>query len=371
MRLAVYNVENLFDRAKIMNLGKWADGRQVLTQFAALNGLLGNPVYSESDKEKMVELLVALGLKKSDDGGKYVLLRRNHGGLLKRAKNGNIAIVASGRSDWLGSLELKDEPVDAVAIRNTAQVLKEVNADVQGVIEAESRPALAAFNDEVLKAVGGKPFRHVMLIDGNDRRGIDVGLMGRDGYPIGTMRSHVDDCQANGEAIFSRDCPEYEIATPKGNRLIVAIDHLKSKGYGGQAASNAKRKSQAVRTAEIYQRLVEDGEKYVAVVGDFNDTPDSAPLQPLLADTALTDVFKHKRFDDGGHPGTHGSCGASGKIDYILLSPALYAKVQGGGVFRKGMWAGVRPKKWETLPALTRPEEAASDHAAVWVDIDI
>ena len=30
-----------------------------------------------------------------------------------------------------------------------------------------------------------------MVIDGNDERGIDVGLVTR--FPVGTMRSHVDD----------------------------------------------------------------------------------------------------------------------------------------------------------------------------------
>jgi hypothetical protein len=32
------------------------------------------------------------------------------------------------------------------------------------------------------------------------------------------------------------------------------------------------------------------GENLVAVLGDFNDTPDSPPLQPLLANTDLRDV---------------------------------------------------------------------------------
>jgi hypothetical protein len=44
-------------------------------------------------------------------------------------------------------------------------------------------------------------------IEGNDDRGIDVGLMS--GFPVGTMRSHVDDLR-NNSRIFSRDCPEYE-----------------------------------------------------------------------------------------------------------------------------------------------------------------
>ena len=41
MRLAAYNVENLFDRAKAMNLATWSQGRPVLEAFARLNALLG------------------------------------------------------------------------------------------------------------------------------------------------------------------------------------------------------------------------------------------------------------------------------------------------------------------------------------------
>lgn len=369
MRLAVYNVENLFDRAKAMNLESWAEGRPVLERFAALNALLGQVSYSDADRAKIAELVIELGLEKSDTGP-FVLLRRNRGGLLKRPKTGGVEVVAAGRADWVGSLELRDEPINEHAMRNTARVMVDLEADVLGVVEAESRPVLSAFNREILPALGATPFRHVMVIDGNDERGIDVGLMARKGYPIGNMRSHVDDCTVEGETIFSRDCPEFEVTTEAGNRLIVMVNHLKSKGYGGKAASDAKRAAQAARIAEIYRGLIGQGLEHIAVVGDFNDTPDSEPLKPLLENTTLKDIFGHPAFDDGGHPGTHGACSASNKIDYILLSPALFAKVRSGGVFRKGMWPGVRPRKWESYAELTRPEDAGSDHAALWVDLD-
>jgi endonuclease/exonuclease/phosphatase family metal-dependent hydrolase len=370
MRLAVYNVENLFDRAKAMNLESWAEGRPVLERFATLNALLGQVSYSDADKAKIAELVIELGMEKSDTGP-FVLLRRNRGGLLKRPKTGGVEVVAAGRADWVGSLELRDEPINEHAMRNTARVMVDLEADVLGVVEAESRPVLSAFNREILPAIGATPFRHVMVIDGNDERGIDVGLMTRKGYPIGNMRSHVDDCTSEGETIFSRDCPEFEVTTEAGNRLIVLVNHLKSKGYGGKAASDAKREAQAARIAEIYQGLTDQGVEHIAVVGDFNDTPDSKPLKPLLDNTTLKDIFEHPAFDTGGHPGTYGPCNASNKIDYILLSPALFAKVQSGGVFRKGMWPGVRPKKWESYTELTRPEDAGSDHAALWVDLDL
>ena len=46
MRIATYNVENLFDRARVMNLQTWSDGREVRNDFAALNRLLGKVTYT-------------------------------------------------------------------------------------------------------------------------------------------------------------------------------------------------------------------------------------------------------------------------------------------------------------------------------------
>jgi endonuclease/exonuclease/phosphatase family metal-dependent hydrolase len=369
MRLAVYNVENLFDRAKAMNLGDWESGRAVLEQFAELNKLLGQVEYSDEDRQRMVELMFELGLEGSDTGP-FVLLRRNRGKLLKRPRSGGIEIIADGRADWAGSLELRYEPINEVSMRNTARVLIDLDADVLGVIEAESRPVLSAFNREVLPALDGTPYRHVMLIDGNDERGIDVGIMTGPNYPVGLMRSHADEWQSNGEPLFSRDCPEFEIATPSG-KLVVLVNHLKSKGYGSPAVSSRKRKAQATRIAEIYRELVAAGTEYVAVIGDLNDTPDSDPLRPLLAETDLRDVFEFEDFDTGGYPGTYGGSTASNKIDYMLFSPALFDRITAGGVFRRGMWPGVRPRKWDAYPEITREVEAASDHAALWADLDL
>lgn len=370
MRLAVYNVENLFDRARAMNLETWDEGRPVLEKFAELSALLGDPAYPPAAKQRMLALMKELGLERSDTG-KFVILRRNRGGLVRRPRAGGIEIVADGRADWIGSLELRDEPVNEHAMRNTARVIRDLGADVLGVVEAENRPALAAFNSEIIPLVDGAPFRHVMLIDGNDERGIDVGLMTGPSYPIGLMRSHVDDRLANGGTVFSRDCPEFHLATPAGNRVVVMINHLKSKGYGGAAASDARRKAQAERVKAIYQALIAAGQHHVAVMGDLNDTPDSDPLHPLIADTDLTDAFRHPAFDDGGWPGTYGLCNASNKIDYILLSPPLRDRMRAGGVHREGMWPGSRPKRWEVYPEVRRPRDAASDHAAIWVDLDV
>jgi hypothetical protein len=105
------------------------------------------------------------------------------------------------------------------------------------------------------------------------------------------------------------------------------------------------------------------------VLGDLNDTPDSDPLAPLLQHTDLRDISTHAEFDDGGRPGTFGNGTASGKIDYVLLSPELYARATGGGVFRKGVWGGKNGTLWPRYDSMTAPVHAASDHAAIYADL--
>lgn len=52
------------------------------------------------------------------------------------------------------------------------------------------------------------------------------------------------------------------------------------------------------------------------------------------------------------------------------MSDPLFAKVVGGGVFRKGVWRGNRTKDpWDIYPTLTSKEEEASDHAAIYADL--
>jgi endonuclease/exonuclease/phosphatase family metal-dependent hydrolase len=368
MRLASYNVENLFLRARALNGKTWEDGKDILKAHADINRILGKDTYTAADKAKIIELLKALGIAKADES-KFAMLRQNRGHLVKRPKNKPPEIVANGREDWIGWVELVREEVNEEATRNTARVIGDLQADVLGVVEAESRPALVRFSKNVLPAVSADPYEHIMLIDGNDERGIDVGIMTRQGYEIVSICSHVDDRDAGG-FVFSRDCAHYEIRTPKDNTLIVLVNHFKSKGFGAQSDSNAKRKRQAERVKDIYNHLRQK-HPHIAVIGDLNDTPASDPLSPLVTQTDLKEIASLQGFDDQGRPGTYKNGTASNKIDYLLLSPALLAKTSAGGINRLGVWGGTNGTLFPHFPEITREVEAASDHAAIWADIDI
>ena len=372
VRIASFNVENLFDRARLLAADDWATHRTLLDTYAKLTRTLQHAAYSATDKANIVKWLVALGLEKADSGT-YVILRQNRGRLITRPKTGGMIVVADGRPDWVGWLELKTQAVTELAVRHTAQVVHDVAADVLGVVEAESRIALQRFNVDLLRPISDRIYGHIMLIDGNDDRGIDVGVMTRGDHEIQRIVSHVDDADLAGP-IFGRDCPEYTVALPSGGTLLVMVNHFKSKGYGSARDSNRRRQRQAERVAEIYRARRAEGIANIVVLGDLNDTPDSAPLAPLLvgsaaAPTDLKDIATHPSFDDGGWPGTYTTGRAGNKIDYILCSPAVFAAVTASGVFRKGVWTS--SGRWEMYPTLTREQDAASDHAAIWADVDL
>lgn len=109
---------------------------------------------------------------------------------------------------------------------------------------------------------------------------------------------------------------------PSGKTLLLLINHLKSKGYGGQQDSDARRRRQSQRVREIYDSRRAAGMEFVAVIGDFNDTPNSPPLDPLLHNGSdLRDVINSQNFQLDNWQDTYGDT-QKDKIDYILLSPS-------------------------------------------------
>jgi endonuclease/exonuclease/phosphatase family metal-dependent hydrolase len=343
-------------------LQRWKDSKPILEDYQRFNEIISQALYSDADKQELAALLVKYHLHlRQEAKARFFTLNEVRGKLFSGTKPPNI--VAIGRSGWDGWLELKEDEIGSAAIENTARVVREVAPHVLAVVEAENRLALQLFDDQVLTR-HQTSFPHNMLIDGNDARGIDVGVYSK--FPIVSMRSNID-AGLPGGRIFSRDCAEYEIDMPGRAPLWLLINHFKSKGYGSPAESNARRKVQVTKAAEIYATRHKK-HKWVAVLGDFNDTPESDALSPLLKDTDLKDVMAHPSYTGkpGSRPGTFGTGSASNKIDYILLSPALWANVKDVDVERRGVWA---PKSFPHFDTVTGPTDTASDHAALWVDL--
>lgn len=376
IRIASYNMENLFRRPKVFE----HDDRAALAAYTNLTHLLEQDSYAGSEQE-ILDNLGVLKLKNVDEA-RFAVLRKIRGRLRSKGK-----LIAKGRADWVGWVELTREPLRGKNTENTAAVIADVNPDVLAVIEAEDRMALERFNEYVLHKVtkdeqkraekegneAREPwkFEHAMLIDGNDERGIDVGVLTKPGFDIQGARSHIDDRKdpkdPDSSRIFSRDCTEYEISLPSGESVLLMVNHFKSKIGGG----GDRRAEQSERVAAIYKERRREKIKHIVVAGDLNDTPESDSLSALIKGTDLRDAGSHPKFDWGGpKKGTHGF--TKHQLDYLLLSPELFKAFRAGQVNRRGIWKKSHLGKPDLmLPTLTQEIHAASDHAAIWVDVDL
>jgi len=381
VRIASFNVENLFARPKAFNTADWSVGRPALNAYREVNALFSNTTYSAADKQQIRDLLVVLDIYSVNSNGairrkrtqspRWAWLRKNRGKFDRQPNDPtqNVEIIANGRADWIGWVELAKEPTDETGTRMIARVIQDVGADIIGIVEAEDRPSLARFNNELL----GGLYQHVMLVDGNDERGIDVGIMTGNNFEIESIRSNVDTEDATG-TVFSRDCPQYEVHTPSGTVVHVLVNHFKSQSGGG----GPKRQRQAAEVRRIVDGLVAQGQ-HVVVLGDRNEGPATAGSQAdnlrALFDnnSPLVDCYALPTFQVGNRPGTFDSCGLRNRLDYILISHSLLPNFTGGGVFRNGLWGSrvTRPTAWITYPDITKSSEQASDHAAVFVDLNI
>jgi len=381
IRFASFNVENLFSRPKAL-ARTVAEGESILAAFREFNTLIKRSTYTAANRARMVDLLLQLGVYRREGTVIRRSLERDHYWAWLRGSRGTfdvehpdcgIEIVASGRADWMGWLDLAVESVDELATRMTARVISAVGADILGVLEADDRPSLARVNEDLLDGQYG----HVRLMDGNDSRRIDIGIMTTPRIEVSTMRSAVDVPDPTDTApLFSRDCAQYLCHLSSGARVWVLLNHFKSQSGGG-----LKRKRQAECVRKIVDDLHDAGERNIVVMGDFNEGPPqvgeiATNLTSLLdANGPLVDVYRIPGFTAGPQPGTFQDCSIRNRFDYILLSRNLASRVEKGGIERRGLWgdpANVNaPTTWPIFAEITAAKHAASDHAAIYVDVDI
>ncbi|HNO78485.1 MAG TPA: endonuclease/exonuclease/phosphatase family protein [Phycisphaerae bacterium] len=204
-------------------------------------------------------------------------------------------------------------------IENLAKIIRQADADVVAFQEVENRGVLENF---VATHLSGMGYCDVVLIEGNNPRGIDVGLISR--LPVGEVTSHrhVDFRSADGKDMrFKRDLLQVSIEPEGYSPFDVFVVHLKSK-HGGADESRPIRLGETLAIRKKLDRiLTNDPQALFVICGDFNDTFDSEPLQRLVGsgDTKLTAFFddlpEDKRI-------TYNRSYLS-MIDFVLGSPGM------------------------------------------------
>jgi len=366
MRVATFNAENLFSRPAAMKYVNWADGQPILDDFQRLNWLLKQDEYTADRKREIGALIDKYRL--TDRAAKHdqLVLREIRGKLWTQHNDGTRTWKAKGSGDFLGWADLAREPIDDRAIQNVARVIAEVAADIQVLVEIEDRIVLQTFHDQILKLeldrLGKSPYQHVLLMDGNDPRGIDVALLSR--IPVLSMKSNVHLRGASGGPLFPRDCAVFSFEAANGQELVIFANHFSSQG----SDRDGKRRREQ---AEAVRQLAEDALKHTArviVAGDLNESPQRGNLSALLTHPELKDAMAMDAYPERTtFPGTYKTGAKSNKLDYLLLSKSLQRQVQAVGVERRGY----KCTKWTPFDTVVDERSEASDHHCVWVDIDL
>ena len=370
MKIATFNIQNLFHRDR--NFLEKPYSKCVYHWVSELDNLIRKKNYDPSDSNRMRELSFLLGFDKSYQVP-YAVMRKRAGFLFLKGMDYSRELQSSELTDWNGWIALQTVPINPVSIRNKARVIAEVNPDILLLQEIEDRASLSEFNTEILPEFDCKPFEQSFVIQGNQHGGHETGIMTKNGYKIISVKSHQYDSDDSGDLLFQNDFLEYEIQTPSKYRFWLLAVHLQSLGKDKEL-SDKQRKKQAKRVAEIYIQLLLEGKEHIAIMGTLNAASYCHSLSPLLQQTDLKDITKHKTFNvdfDKGKDADYFRLGAYRlgvnikQKDYLLLSPKLFKNVQDAGLNRKGIYPKKKPI-WSIYTNISKKEHEASEHPIVW-----
>ena len=239
---------------------------------------------------------------------------------------------------WKKSFQLYDKgpwrELTAAAIRRAEpnDISNYSMPDILCLQEVESMDALRLFNEKNLD----NHYKYQILIDSNDPRRIDVGLLSNSEIKSIITHMYEKSESDNKSLLFSRDCLEITFKITNTKDLTVYINHLKSKFVNPNlkpqkreeqvAEANKLRLQQSRKVIQLVSNRFKNDkfetENFV-VLGDFNDSPDSPCLKPLLHETSrmhnvVLRLDPHDRWTYW-----YDRKNIASQIDYILLSPSL------------------------------------------------
>ncbi|MFN8608853.1 MAG: hypothetical protein U0931_15070 [Vulcanimicrobiota bacterium] len=156
------------------------------------------------------------------------------------------------------------------------KVVQRSGAEVLTGQEIENKQVLQDWTDERLN--GQLP--NVALEPGNDRRGIQVGMLSK--YPMLKIVSHKDE-ELEGGRRFSRDLLRVDLEV-QGETISVYTTHSHSRRRDQLAdEADAQRLAEANAIKRIVTReMAEYPNRLYIITGDFNDTTEDPALQALL-----------------------------------------------------------------------------------------
>lgn len=268
-----------------------------------------------------------------------------------------------------------DDTKPAEEKRALADAIRAIDADVIGLQEIESLTALKEFVNELLSDMG---YDHIVSIDVGQERGIENAVISRfplsnsrvwPNYPLGGTHPEKYGDKPNwhaGEPITFRRSPlMVDVSVPPSKTggespyvFTLFVVHHKSGRF-----NDYWREAEASMVAELITDFQEmDRSRNIAVLGDFNATPDEQSVAIYRDEAGMRHVLGHEN-RNGSETLTHASNRA---IDFILLNRAMTHEMVSGSAFVYATPLRPRDMDWRSTPT---PSGYASDHMPVVVDL--
>jgi len=229
-------------------------------------------------------------------------------------------------------------------------VISALDPDIAVLAEVENTPVLEDLDATEL----GGAYSGVALVDGNDPRGIDVGVLSK--VALGDVVSHKDEtftlAGTGGPPYqYSRDCLEVHLVF-NGRPIVLLAVHFKAKTPPDDPD---KRLAEAQHTRAIADALaVKDPGTAIVILGDYNDVPGSPAYLAIAGAQADTYVDAA----DSAPEADRWTFDFNGKlelVDHQMQNPLLYERLDAMSV--------VIPHGGDV--------DAASDHAPMMATYEV
>jgi predicted extracellular nuclease len=383
-RLATFNVENLYSRPNFWDPQKFHQQQ------------VGNVFFEDKAEATLARRLSEATLSDEKCQLTALALLATNADIIALQEVDSEDALRSFRENYLKRLEGP----------HVAQAMREV-------IFAEPRPAPERVRQAREAAINAVNYRYLKVFDGNDRRGIDIGVLSRMGWQ--DVSSHAGVTYADLD-VWPEGMDDYREGPPNALRPLSRADrifkrdvvvsafnidgraftlfacHFKSM-TGGRAATRVIRLAEAIALRKLVERHFENhvggpAAANWAICGDFNDfyevdgcrtlrdyvTGEDVPtaLEPLIGAGFAVNIMERRAPDDRWTT-YHAPDDSYTQLDYILLSPALAQAnpeavpevIRMGQPYRASRYAGAR------FPRIGWDRPKSSDHCPVVVALHL
>lgn len=269
-----------------------------------------------------------------------------------------------------------DTALDEADRALTAQVIRDLQADVLILQEVFDQATLDHFHNHVLIPAGAHPYPHRICLPGNDGRGLDLALLSRIA-PLDVV-SHASTTPSDlGLSPPRHQDPDAPVFRRDGLRielpgLTLFAVHYKAP-YPDPATAFPVRKLEAQATRHLIERRFDDPTQAMwLILGDVNDPwhpaqpPATAPILPPFSVNLMERLPRDARWS------YHDAwSGQYGRPDKMLASPALARACPDAvpAIHRQGLGFEAARHRGAHLPKTGHHRPHASDHAAVVIDL--